>query len=519
MKIILILIFCANIISGIAQSQEVPAFVTKVYNDLYKNLYSTKQLAKPVLQYFTEDKQLIIDYIAASGGQDGKIRVGSEFIKVLRSFGSDSSNALAFVLGHELAHVFLEQRNIDRIGSAYADKELRKKLKEVKDSAYTCIFERQADEQAMFFAHIGGYKVTHLAEDVLTKIYTHFKLKPNLKGYPSLEDRKEIAKISALKMSALLERFEIANLALVSGKYELASKIYNAIILEGFKSAELYNNLGVSQMLIVIKSDSIYQQYEWPIFIDSKTKLSSSVQRDLLGIGIKESLSEAIKNFELATKFPNYTLGNLNLSIAHLLFEISGEDKENNHLEDCKYFLSKTKSMKLPQTLTMEGIIQHYEKDFENAKQTFISNAESYPLSKRNLDKLFYQIQPVDDAQNPLNKILKTDVNLGNLFFINKNVTKDTLTKLLYFFSSTLLEKLNLNEMKCIKFTERSIQNSQNKSIQIAEWNKGYESITETQLISFSDQIFHSNLYRYYTFKVWIIRYDMNNRKTVYLTQ
>ena len=89
MKIILMFIFCANIISGFAQSQEVPAFVTKVYNDLYKNLYSTKQLAKPILQYYTEDKQLIIDYIAASGGQDGKIRVGSEFIKVLRSFGSD----------------------------------------------------------------------------------------------------------------------------------------------------------------------------------------------------------------------------------------------------------------------------------------------------------------------------------------------------------------------------------------------------------------------------------------------
>jgi hypothetical protein len=519
MKIIFILFFCANIIFGFAQSQEVPAFVTKVYNDLYKNLYSTKQLAKPVLQYFTEDKQLIIDYIAASGGQDGKIRVGSEFIKVLRSFGSDSSNALAFVLGHELAHVFLEQRNIDRIGSAYADKELRKKLKEVKDSAYTCIFERQADEQAMFFAHIGGYKVTHLAEDVLTKIYTHFKLKPNLKGYPSLEDRKEIAKISALKMSALLERFEIANLALVSGKYELASKIYNAIIMEGFKSAELYNNLGVSQMLIVIKSDNIYQQYEWPIFIDSKTKLSSSVQRDLLGIGIKESLSEAIKNFELATKFPNYILGNLNLSIAHLLFEISGEDKENNHLEDCKYFLSKTKSMKLPQTLTMEGIIQHYEKDFENAKHTFISNAESYPLSKRNLDKLFYQIQPVDDAQNPLNKILKTDVNLGNLFFINKNVTKDTLTKLLYFFSSTLLEKLNLNEMKCFKFTDRSIQNIQDKSIQLAEWNKGFESITETQLISFADQIYQSNLYTYYVYQDWVIRYDSYKSRKVYLIQ
>jgi len=518
MKYFLSFLFLWTVFLYFSQAQKPPAFVQKVYDDLFKNLYSTKQISKPVLQYFPEDKKLVIDYIPASGGQDGKIRVGSEFIKVLRSFGADSSNALAFVLGHELAHVFLEQSNIDRVGSGYADKELWKKLKEVKDSAYTCIFERQADEQAMFFAHVGGYKVTHLAEEVLTKIYTHFKLKPNLKGYPSLEDRKEIARISALKMSALLERFEIANLALVSGKFELSSKIYDAIIKEGFKSAELFNNLGVSQLLKVIKSDSIYQEYLWPIFIDSKTKLSSSVQRDMLGIDVKETLSDAINNFELAAKFPNYFLGNLNLSIAHLLFEISKLEIEINHLRKSKNYLSELEDIKQDQLITMKGIIQHFEKDFENAKQTFISNAESFSLSKRNLDKLFFQIQPVDDAQNPLIKILKADVNLGDLIFTNKNVKKDTLTKLLTFFSSTTLEKLNLDEMSIIKFSDRSIQNSSDKSIHLAEWKKGFESITETQLISFSDQIYYSNLYRYYTFKGWIIRYDSNNQKTIYLS-
>jgi hypothetical protein len=519
MRFIVSVLICVVCFQSIGQSEKPPVFVQKVYDDLFKNLYSTKQISKPVLQYFPEDKQLVIDYIPASGGQEGKIRVGSEFIKVLRSFGSDSSNALAFVLGHELAHVFLEQSNIDRVGSGYADKELRKKLKEVKDSAYTCIFERQADEQAMFFAHVGGYKVTHLAEEVLTKIYIHFKLKPNLKGYPSLEDRKEIARISALKMSALLERFEIANLALVSGKVELSSKIYDAIISEGFKSAELYNNLGVSQLLEVIKSDSIFQQYEWPIFLDSKSKLSTSLQRDWNGFDVKKKLSEAINNFELALKFPNYTMGNLNLSIAHLLFEISREEEGIKHLKKSKNYLSELEDNGLAQLVTMEGIIQHFEKDFEKSKQTFISNAESFSLSKRNLDKLFFQIQPVDDAQNPLNKILKSDVNLGDLFFNDKNVIKDNLTKLLTFFSSTTLEKLNLDEKSCYKFSDRSIQNSSDKSIHLAEWKKGFEYITETQLISFSDQIFHTNLYRYYTYKGWVVRFDMNNRKTIYITQ
>jgi hypothetical protein len=496
------------------QIEKPPVFVQKVYDDLYKNLYSTKQLSKPILQYFPEDKLLIIDYLPASGGQEGKIRVGSEFVKVLRSFGSDSSNALAFVLGHELAHVFLEQSNIDRVGSGYADKELRNKLKEVKDSAYTCIFERQADEQAMFYAHIGGYKVTHLADEVLSRIYNHFKLKPNLKGYPSLEDRKEIARISALKMTALMDRFEIANLALVSGKYELSSKIYSAIIMEGFKSAELYNNLGISQMLTVIKSDTVFQQYEWPIFLDTKTKLSSSLQRDLFGIDVKEYLSEALTNFELASKFPNYKMGNLNLSIAHLLFEISEEDKENNHLRKSINYLSELEGSKIPEFITMEGIIQHFEKEFEQSKRTFTSQSENFPIAKRNLDKLFYDIKPVDDLQNPLSKMFKSEVNLVEMFF-ERNIQEDSLTKLLTSFSNTKLLKKSNKEMDCIKFDNKSLS----IKFYVAEWKKGFESITETQLISFADQIFHTSMYRYYTYKGWVIKYDMNNRKSIYLTQ
>jgi len=35
----------------------------------------------------------------------------------------------------------------------------------------------------------------------------------------------------------------LANLALVAGEYEHAGKIYSSILSEGFRSAEIYNNL------------------------------------------------------------------------------------------------------------------------------------------------------------------------------------------------------------------------------------------------------------------------------------
>ncbi len=515
MKIIFILFFCTNIISGFAQSQEVPAFVKKVYNDLYNTLSITKEISKPILQYFPDDKEMIIDYIPASGGLDGKIRVGAEFLAVIRSFGTDSSNALAFVLGHEMAHIFLEQSNIDRVGSGYADKELRKKLKDVKDSIYTTIFERQADEQAMFNAHLGGYKTTHIADSVLIKIYEHFKLKDHLKGYPTLKERAFIAHVSALKMAALLERFEIANLALIKGHYELSSKIYEAIINEGFKSSEIYNNLGLSYLLKVIESDTLFQKYEWPIFLDSKTKLSSGEQRGTF-FDVSSNLNLAIKYFEIANRSTEYKWSFLNLSIAHLVYDLSKEEINNDHLADSKTSLSKIKVLNLPQYITMTGIISHYEGDLEKAKSSFISNAETCALSKRNLDKLFFNIQPISIDQNPLNKIMSNNQNLFEVFYDKKiAIISDTSTKLLNSFMNTSLVKKMGAGVKYIKFENKSIA----AKIFIAEFSNQFEALTEMQLSSFADQIYQSNLYTYYVYQDWIIRYDSLKSRRVYLIQ
>ena len=492
-----------------------PAFVQKVYDDIFKNLLATKQIEKPVLQYFPDNQDMVIDYLPANGGVEGKIRVGVNFVRVLRSFGADSSNALAFVLGHEMAHIFLEQSNIDRVGSGYADKEIRKKLKEVKDSAYTSIFERQADEQAIFYAHIGGYNVTRVAEKVLVRIYEQFKLKENLKGYPSLKERKEIVRFSLFKMDALFLRYELANLALVAGEYEHAGKIYTSILTEGFKSAEIYNNLGLCYLLKVIESDSLYQTYEWPLMIDSKTKLTASSTRDIYSADVTENLNAAIANFEAANRFSGYKWGYLNVSIAHLLMEISKEDQENEHLGDCKNFLEKVKNQNIPHYSTMKGIIAHYQGDLEGSKKEFIKNLETFPISKRNLDRLFYGIEKPSPQQNPLSALLSTPQNLMEIFFDRNNLVRDTTSKILNSFMNTPVDSKKVGDNEYYRFDDRV----KKKKLFFAKYSSGFEGLTETQLISYCEKTFTTNLYRYYTFKDWVIRYDEKNIKTVYLIQ
>jgi hypothetical protein len=58
----------------------------------------------------------------------------------------------------------------------------------------------------------------------------------------------------------------------------------------------------------------------------------------------------------------------LNLAISHLLLDISKEDIENDHINECNYFLNKV-SNNLNQTNTLKGILAHYIGKFDESKQ------------------------------------------------------------------------------------------------------------------------------------------------------
>lgn len=162
----------------------------------------------------------------------------------------------------------------------------------------------------------------------------------------------------------------------------------------------------------------------------------------------------------------------------------------------------------------MSGIINHYEGDLEKAKSSFISNAETCALSKRNLDKLFFNIQPISNEQNPLNRILSKNENLYEVFYDKKIVLiSDTTSKYLNSFMNTSLVKKIGTGINYTKFENKSIATK----IFIAEFSNQFEALTEMQLSAFADQIYQSNLYTYYVYQDWVIRYDPNKSRKVYL--
>ena len=68
---------------------------TRLVNSV-SNVYS----AKPTLTIVPSD------YLVAETYSTGEIKVGSRLVDLCRRFGKDSTNAMAHILSHELAHFY-----------------------------------------------------------------------------------------------------------------------------------------------------------------------------------------------------------------------------------------------------------------------------------------------------------------------------------------------------------------------------------------------------------------------------
>ena len=293
-QFLILIILIVNVFT--IQSAEPPKFIKKVYDDIFRSMTNGK-IKKPVLQII-DDSSKIIYYTPDLNA----IVFSEKFARVMRTFGKDSMNAVAHVLGHELAHVILQQGDFLKLGSGYADAEFNEKLKNyqglLKDSL--ALFERQADENAIFYAHISGYQTTHIAEKVLDSIYSSFRLKDKkLKNYPELSERIALVESSSKRMEVLLKLYDFGIIATMKGQFDQAIFFFELIQNERFTSKEVLNNLG---SVYLMKVKSILKDdfpFELPFQIDCSSSLSQqrdvSDEVDQLLEAAKRCLAEAIK--------------------------------------------------------------------------------------------------------------------------------------------------------------------------------------------------------------------------------
>ncbi|MBK9015493.1 MAG: hypothetical protein IPM82_16300 [Saprospiraceae bacterium] len=301
----------SNTIDFTADPTLADSYKAKVVMDVFNRLKNAKgdfRSRRPYLHFVKESGS----GVAAAYPKSGLIILEEKGYDICASFGKDSLNALAVLLGHELVHCY-EKHDWE----GYFASELKGfgLDGDVKDNAKED--EIQADYLGGFLAYQAGFATFGIMPKFLDKVYEKYGLTDEkLSNYPKKEERKNIAEQSEVKLKNLLELFEMGNFLVALGEYDDALEYYHKV-LEDFQSREIYNNLGVLSTLSAMKLFTPLQnKFSYPVELDIKSRLGSrgGLDQELR----EEKLLEAIDFFEKARQLDAFTLSPTSTRAAHM---------------------------------------------------------------------------------------------------------------------------------------------------------------------------------------------------------
>ena len=271
--------------------------------------------------------QVIAQFVAVNGHQI--IYVDEKLYDLCARFGSDSLNALACIIGHELAHYTQNHQYKDGFfagllpNSFGIPKNMRKSVKDQKMK-----LEIEADYYGLLQGYLAGYNTYQLLPKVLQKIYEEYKLNEQLEGYPSKNERINSAEKTTKEINALIPIFNAGKFLYLSKDYEDAGACFQ-YISNLFTDRDIANNIGVSalaQAVVLMEKEDVY--FAYPCELDASGRLLSSTTRSTLsGEGkkdkkqqIKDLLKKAETHLEQVLKLDkSYTAAHINLACKYSL--------------------------------------------------------------------------------------------------------------------------------------------------------------------------------------------------------
>lgn len=236
------------------------------------------------------------------------IFIDEKALEICSSFGAASEDALAFLLAHELTHFYQEHDwKIAGFGSRFLTK---------KDTYHRHVMdEQEADLFGAFLTHLAGYQSVKIIPTIFDKIYEGYELSENLKNYPTLSERKQVAQEVCKKVNTLIQLFETANHLVAINEHLTAAAAYEHI-LQFVKYKELYKNAGTA-LVAAAASEIVYGEtrFYFPLELDADIPLRDGAIADR-----KELLQKAIQYLSTATHMDSGDIGTfINLCSAYLI--------------------------------------------------------------------------------------------------------------------------------------------------------------------------------------------------------
>ena len=240
----------------------------KVYQDIYR-AWGQNRLP-PELVMYNASHAVQADKLAKYYPAINRISIGEQLYDLCTTFGPDSLNALACVLGHELAHFFRGHRQ-DAAG--YALGEAAENLPKEQRSAY----ESEADEHGLFYAFLGGYDTYRVLPTVLEKVYTAYKLEEHSPLYPAKEERIRLAKNVITNNYSLKAAFNAGTFLVLLQDYEAALHCFT-YILRFFPSKEIYANAAYCRLMQARQLAPEAIPFLLPITLDINSHLATNTR-------------------------------------------------------------------------------------------------------------------------------------------------------------------------------------------------------------------------------------------------
>lgn len=198
------------------------------------------------------------------------IEISEKTISICKDFGDRYEDALAFILGHELAHSV--QENIHRNGIetnflAY-DKHNRARKH----------LEENADLNGAFASYLAGYRVDDIIPKVLGNLYEAYGLKgKKLSGYPTFESRIMTSSNMSDHVTKLISLYDLSTYLSITERYEYTIPLYEEI-MKSYNGVEVINNKAASLALMAMNiGDYNLDQYIYPFEFFFESRLQKKI--------------------------------------------------------------------------------------------------------------------------------------------------------------------------------------------------------------------------------------------------
>lgn len=178
------------------------------------------------------------EYVAFNQPRQSRIVIEEKALQVCRSFGPDSASLMAFIMGHEFAHL------VQRTDASHHAPATFGYYRKGPESA-----EGNADMYSLLLCRMAGFtRVQEQLPDFIERLYQAYRFDEKLESYPPKRVRQSYARLIGMRTDTLLQIWDAGMFLLALQQYEAAEACFE-YVKNYFPGAEVWHNLGTAAAL------------------------------------------------------------------------------------------------------------------------------------------------------------------------------------------------------------------------------------------------------------------------------